>query len=41
MIGGKIGPGGSAGVRYLQSTLGARAFPDLWALRTELGEDDI
>jgi tryptophan 2,3-dioxygenase len=36
IIGGKRGTGGTAGVPYLQSTLGKRAFPELWALRTEL-----
>jgi tryptophan 2,3-dioxygenase len=36
IIGGKRGTGGTAGVSYLQSTLGKRAFPELWALRTEL-----
>lgn len=36
IIGGKTGTGGSAGVKYLQSTLGKRAFPELWSLRTEL-----
>lgn len=34
-IGNKQGTGGSAGVRYLQSTL-KPTFPDLWAIRTEL-----
>jgi tryptophan 2,3-dioxygenase len=36
IIGGKTGTGGSAGVRYLESTLSKRAFPELWSLRTEL-----
>jgi tryptophan 2,3-dioxygenase len=36
MIGAKVGTGGTAGVGYLKTTLWARAFPDLWALRTEL-----
>ena len=36
VIGGKRGTGGTAGVAYLQSTLGKRAFPELWALRTSL-----
>lgn len=36
IIGNKRGTGGSAGVSYLQSTLGKRAFPALWSLRTEL-----
>ena len=39
MIGAKRGTGGSAGVAYLASTLGKRAFPDLWAARTHIGED--
>ncbi|MBI3722372.1 tryptophan 2,3-dioxygenase [bacterium] len=36
MIGSKVGTGGSSGVPYLASTTKHRAFPDLWALRTEL-----
>jgi tryptophan 2,3-dioxygenase len=36
IIGGKTGTGGSVGVKYLESTLTKRAFPELWALRTEL-----
>ncbi len=36
VIGGKRGTGGTAGVPYLQSTLGKRAFPELWSLRTRL-----
>ena len=36
IIGMKMGTGGSEGVAYLASTLGKRAFPQLWALRTEL-----
>ena len=36
IIGLKRGTGGTAGVAYLQSTLGKRAFPELWALRTQL-----
>ncbi len=36
MIGGKPGTGGSSGVAYLATTTRHRAFPDLWALRTEL-----
>jgi len=35
-IGNKIGTGGSAGVKYLASTLFKPLFPDLWAIRTEL-----
>lgn len=36
MIGAKMGTGGSSGVPYLQATTRHRAFPDLWALRTQL-----
>ncbi len=36
IIGGKRGTGGTAGVKYLQSTVGKRAFPELWTLRTLL-----
>jgi tryptophan 2,3-dioxygenase len=36
IIGFKRGTGGTAGVPYLQSTLGKRAFPELWTLRTLL-----
>ena len=36
IIGGKMGTGGTSGVSYLQSTLGKRAFPELWGLRTQL-----
>ena len=36
IIGGKMGTGGSAGVSYLEGTLGKRAFPELWSLRTRL-----
>jgi tryptophan 2,3-dioxygenase len=36
IIGGKRGTGGSAGVSYLESTLGLRCFPELWSLRTRL-----
>ncbi|HXV99230.1 MAG TPA: tryptophan 2,3-dioxygenase family protein [Anaerolineae bacterium] len=35
-IGAKQGTGGSAGVKYLQTTLLKPIFPDLWAIRTEL-----
>ena len=35
-IGDKPGTGGSTGVRYLQSTLGKRFFPDLWEVRSQL-----
>jgi len=36
VIGGKPGTGGTNGVPYLESTLAKRAFPELWALRTDL-----
>jgi tryptophan 2,3-dioxygenase len=36
IIGLKRGTGGTAGVTYLQSTLGKRAFPELWSLRTQV-----
>jgi len=36
IIGNKPGTGGSAGAAYLESTLSKRAFPELWALRTDL-----
>ncbi len=36
IIGGKPGTGGSAGVSYLESTLGKRCFPELWTLRNRL-----
>ena len=36
IIGMKPGTGGSAGAKYLASTLEKRAFPELWALRTAL-----
>jgi tryptophan 2,3-dioxygenase len=39
MIGAKRGTGGSDGVAYLQSTLPRRAFPDLWRVRTHLGQE--
>ena len=35
-IGTKPGTGGSAGAKYLQSTIGRPLFPDLWAIRTAL-----
>ena len=35
-IGDKPGTGGSTGVRYLQSTLGKRFFPELWEVRSHL-----
>jgi tryptophan 2,3-dioxygenase len=36
IIGLKRGTGGTAGVAYLQSTVAKRAFPELWALRTQV-----
>jgi tryptophan 2,3-dioxygenase len=36
IIGAKRGTGGTAGVAYLRSTIGKRAFPELWSLRTRL-----
>jgi tryptophan 2,3-dioxygenase len=38
MIGARIGTGGSSGVKYLSSTLSKRFFPELWSLRSRLGE---
>ena len=38
MIGQKHGTGGSLGARYLESTLEHRFFPELWEVRTYLGE---
>ena len=35
-IGTKRGTGGSAGAEYLMKTLNQPAFPDLWAIRSEL-----
>ncbi len=35
-IGTKRGTGGTAGADYLMTTLNQPAFPDLWAIRTEL-----
>ena len=36
MIGHKTGTGGSLGVRYLETTLEKRFFPELWEVRTVL-----
>ena len=36
-IGAKGGTGGSEGAAYLMTTLNQPIFPDLWAIRTELG----
>lgn len=38
MIGHKIGTGGTEGVSYLQKTLSKKMFPELWEVRTHLGE---
>jgi tryptophan 2,3-dioxygenase len=38
IIGFKRGTGGSEGVGYLQTTLRKRCFPELWQLRTRIGE---
>jgi tryptophan 2,3-dioxygenase len=35
-IGMKPGTGGSSGAKYLQTTIGQPAFPDLWAIRASL-----
>lgn len=35
-IGAKMGTGGSAGSKYLRTTLNEPAFPDLWEIRTQL-----
>jgi len=35
-IGTKTGTGGSAGAEYLLTTINQPAFPDLWAIRSEL-----
>jgi len=39
MIGMKPGTGGSLGVAYLEKTLSKKFFPELWAVRTEMGGD--
>lgn len=36
-IGAKMGTGGSEGAAYLERTLGRKFFPELWAVRSELG----
>jgi tryptophan 2,3-dioxygenase len=38
MIGQRKGTGGSSGARYLGTTLNHRFFPELWEVRTYLGE---
>lgn len=37
MIGTKPGTAGSQGTRYLQTTLEKKFFPEIWAVRSELG----
>jgi tryptophan 2,3-dioxygenase len=37
MIGAGMGTGGSAGAKYLAATLAIRLYPDLWAVRDQLG----
>ncbi len=39
LIGSKMGTGGSAGVKYLESTLSKRAYPMLWFARGMLTDD--
>ena len=41
MLGMKPGTGGSEGVRYLQTTLTKKFFPELWEARTHLKVDPI
>lgn len=38
MIGNRVGTGGSSGTKYLSSTLTKRFFPELWDLRSKLGD---
>jgi len=38
MIGNKMGTGGSSGADYLHKTLSYRFFPELWEVRTHLGQ---
>jgi tryptophan 2,3-dioxygenase len=38
MIGRKRGTGGSSGAEYLEKTLAYRLFPELWEVRTVLGQ---
>ncbi|HVA33150.1 MAG TPA: tryptophan 2,3-dioxygenase family protein, partial [Candidatus Baltobacteraceae bacterium] len=40
MIGHKRGTGGSSGVEYLQRTLAYKLFPELWEVRTVLGQSN-
>ena len=41
LIGSKRGTGGSAGVRYLSSTLVKRAYPMLWEARAHLDDASL
>ncbi len=38
IIGHKIGTGGSSGVSFLRAALDHRLFPELWDVRTEIGQ---
>ena len=38
IIGFKKGTGGSSGVPFLQKALSIRLFPELWDVRTEIGQ---
>ena len=38
VIGMKRGTGGTSGVGYLRHMLDAQLFPEIWDVRTELGE---
>jgi tryptophan 2,3-dioxygenase len=35
-VGGRTGTGGSSGASYLRETVGVPAFPELWAIRSQL-----
>ncbi len=41
LIGSKMGTGGSAGVKYLESTLAKRAFPLLWSVRGMMSDEEF
>jgi len=41
MLGMKPGTGGSEGVKYLQTTLTKKFFPELWEARTHLSSDPL
>ena len=41
LIGAKMGTGGSAGVRYLESTLNRRGFPMLWQARGRMSDEEF